>query len=145
MKKLPLLFLLLFYFIGFAQQTPHTIHKISADDSSWDVKISSVSPNQNMAFYINSIYSKAPYFIVNAKNDIQYSTIIGRDTDFNIIYTVTAVDKSKEKDALKHKTKSCIYVIGANKAADLNIKALNYLGAKCSYEDSKTGVNLILK
>ncbi|AKP72866.2 hypothetical protein Psal006b_02921 [Piscirickettsia salmonis] len=128
-------------FIAYAENPPtaHTTHNITVNNSSkWYVKIVGISPFQP-AYFIdqtNNVYSSELNYTLSKGNSAQYAFAFSFNgsTDFNVAYTITAIDTSQSADADQKKTKSCTFIVGANGPADPNIHVENYQGAQCSYQ-----------
>ncbi|ODN43270.1 hypothetical protein [Piscirickettsia litoralis] len=118
--------------------TTHTTHHIYAKHSSkWYVKIVGISPFEPAYFIAqpSDAYSQELNYTVSEDHPAQYNFAFSFNgsTDFNVAYTVTAIDTSQSAGASQGKTKSCTFVVGANGPADPNIHVENYQGAKCSF------------
>ncbi|WP_119327609.1 hypothetical protein [Cysteiniphilum halobium] len=129
----------------------HTSHHIYAlNDSSdlkpWNVRITSIAPNE-MPYFVSGIASSDDMnFSVTKSSPVDYGFGFKVGSDFNVAYTITAIDTSKNADASQHKTKSCTFVVGANGPANPNIVVENYEGAKCNWKDNTgQGVDFYLE
>ncbi len=113
----------------------HTTHTISVlNDAKWNIRITEIAPDENAYFSSGSVSSPVLDLIADKNNPAEYGFGFGDGTDFNVSYTITAIDQSTKADASQHKTRSCTFVVGANGPANPNIKIENYQGANCSYK-----------
>lgn len=117
----------------------HTVHHIYAQNESsnlkpWNVRIVDIAPNETAFFASNNITSDNLNFSVTKDKPADYGFGFKANSDFNVAYTITAIDSSQSSDAWQHKTKSCTFVVTANGPANPNISITNYQGANCSYK-----------
>ncbi|WP_119344170.1 hypothetical protein [Facilibium subflavum] len=134
----------------FAHPSVHTTHHIYAtNDASkikpWSVRITGIAPNEAPYFVSGDVTSSDIVLSVSKDKSAEYGFGFYQGSDFNVAYTLTAIDTSQTADASQHKTKSCTFIVGANGPANPNITVKNYQGAKCTYKDETgNGVDFYL-
>ena len=115
-------------------QTPHTVHKVLVHNpDQWAVRITEIAPDQNAFFSLGQVASPVLDVKVSPRHPAQFGFGIKTGTDFNVAYTLAAIDTSASGDASRHKTRSCTFVISARAPASVDIQVINYAGARCSY------------
>ena len=130
--------------------TPHFQARISALNTEsnlkpWSIRLQDIAPNENVFFIVNGkIITNSITIDITKNTPFIYGFAYNQGTDFNETYTITAIDTSQAGEAIQHKTKSCVFIVGAKGPADPYVVVENYSGANCSYKNHGVGPKIAI-
>ena len=108
-------------------QNVHTWHQVNASDGDWTVTLQVI--NENATFYKRSCQAFHTTAL-SPSQPLEYGFGFAADADFDVAYTLTAVEKSPVKSFV---SKSCVFVVTAKGPANPDVQAIAYHGAKCDW------------
>ena len=139
MKNIKIMFsvLLMLGFPYFA--SAHTKDTLTVNNGSkWLVRVVNMAPKQ-FAYFKYQDYSTTDLTFLTDSNGSSFEFNFSDDSDFNIAYTIYAIDTSANQHAYMSHSRSCVFVVSADSPAVPNIHVVNYDDASCSYND-RSGV-----
>lgn len=110
-----------------ANQCAHTWHDVVSNHGSWEVTLQVISQVGHGAL-VDKNCQPMTKGEINPTKLIQYGLTFDEQADFNIAYTLTAVEKGQGFDR-----KACVFVVTANKPADPDIRVSSFHGASCDW------------
>jgi len=109
-------------------QNVHTWHQVNAKQGDWTVTLQVIS--ENATFYKRSCQAFHTTAL-SPSQPLEYGFGFAAGADFDVAYTLTAVEKEKVPAFV---SKSCVYVVTAKGPANPDIQAISYHGAKCDWK-----------
>ncbi|QBR84451.1 hypothetical protein E3983_08810 [Legionella israelensis] len=101
----------------------HTWHNVSAKEGTWKLNLQVIS---QQGYFVDETCHEIKTKDITKEQPLKYGFGFAKDADFNIAYTLTAVNEDKG-----FQSKACVFVISATGPAQPEIKVLNYHGANC--------------
>lgn len=132
----------------FPCQNAHFWQKVSAIDSNWTVEQTLINEKGNFVTNAPECENKKTYsYAVNIGQDNQNGFHFAKGSDFNIAFTITAVENSASLPDAKFVSKSCVFIVTATGPAQPDVHITNYNGAKCSstYNSAKGEIDYTLQ
>ncbi|KGP62949.1 hypothetical protein EP47_07475 [Legionella norrlandica] len=103
----------------------HTWHEVVSKSGSWKVTFKMISQNGQ---FVDPSCADITEIGLTEDNSLTYGFKFSKEADFNIAYTVTAVNQDSN-----FQSKACVFVVTANGPAQPDIQALSYHGAECQW------------
>jgi len=123
MKKLLFASLVFLSMSSMANQcNVHTWHDVVSKQGEWDVTLKVINQSGKFVDSHCSAFSKRGS---SERNRLVYGFSFAQDADFDIAYTLTAVNKSPNS----FQSKACVFVITAKGPAQPDVSVLSYRGA----------------
>ncbi|KTD65661.1 hypothetical protein [Legionella spiritensis] len=108
----------------------HTWHEVISQSGQWHVSLKMI--NQNGRF-VDQSCSEVSQAAFGTEQSFAYGFGFARDADFDIAYTLTAVQDNQAG----FQSKACVFVVTANGPAQPDIQVVSYHGAECHWSAVK--------